>query len=59
LEFFLNTNVIITFFQNLALFWVKNAKLFAKFIAENILKIITSVPDVKFCWPLWVNSFGF
>jgi hypothetical protein len=32
------------FFQNLALFWVKNANFFAKFFGENILKIITSVP---------------
>jgi hypothetical protein len=35
-----------TFFQNLALFWVKNADFFAKFFGENILKIITSVPGV-------------
>jgi hypothetical protein len=34
------------FFQNLALFWVKNANNFAKFFGENILKIITSVPGV-------------
>jgi hypothetical protein len=27
-----------TFFQNLALFWVKNANFFAKFFGENILK---------------------
>jgi hypothetical protein len=33
-----------SFFQNLALFWVKNAKFFAKFFGENILNIITSVP---------------
>jgi hypothetical protein len=31
-------------FQNLALFWVKNANFFAIFFGENILKIITSVP---------------
>jgi hypothetical protein len=31
-------------FQNLALFWVKNANFFAKLFGENILKIITSVP---------------
>jgi hypothetical protein len=30
--------------QNLALFWVKNANIFAEFFGENILKIITSVP---------------
>jgi hypothetical protein len=33
-------------FQNLALFWVKNANFFAKFFGKNILKIITSVPDL-------------
>jgi hypothetical protein len=32
------------FFQNLALFWVKNANFFVKFFGENILNIITSVP---------------
>jgi hypothetical protein len=31
--------------QKLALFCVKNANIFAKFSGENILKIITSVPD--------------
>jgi hypothetical protein len=36
LAFFTNTNVIINFFQNLALFWVKNANFFAKFFGENI-----------------------
>jgi hypothetical protein len=36
LAFFLNTNVMINFFQNLALFWVKNANFFAKFFGENI-----------------------
>jgi hypothetical protein len=35
---------MINFFQNLALFWVKNANFFAKCFGENILKIITSVP---------------
>jgi hypothetical protein len=45
MAFFLNTNVMINFFQNFALFWVKNAKFFAKFFGENIFKIITSVPD--------------
>jgi hypothetical protein len=33
-------------FQNLTLFLVKNANVFAKFFGENILKIITSVPVV-------------
>jgi hypothetical protein len=44
LAFFLNTNAMINFFQNLVLFWVKNADFFAKFFGENILKSITSVP---------------
>jgi hypothetical protein len=33
--------------QKLAVVWAKNANIFAKFFGENILKIITSVPD----WP--------
>jgi hypothetical protein len=37
---------MINFFQNLALFWVKNANFFAKIFGENILKIITSVPEM-------------
>jgi hypothetical protein len=36
---------MIKIFQNLALFRVKNAIFFAKFLGENIFKIITSVPD--------------
>jgi hypothetical protein len=36
LAFFLNTNVMINFFQNLALFWVKNANFFAKIFGQNI-----------------------
>jgi hypothetical protein len=36
LAFFSKTNVMIIFFQNLALFWVKNANFFAKFFGENI-----------------------
>jgi hypothetical protein len=44
LAFFLNTNVMINFFQNLALFRVKNANYFAEFFGENIFRIITSVP---------------
>jgi hypothetical protein len=44
LAFFLNTNVMINFFQNL----VKNAKFFANFFGENILKIITTVPGAVF-----------
>jgi hypothetical protein len=47
------------FFQNLALFWVKNANFFAKFFGENILKIITSVPghpavEVKWHFLRWL-----
>jgi hypothetical protein len=44
--FFSKTNVMINFFQNLALFCVKNANFFANFFGENILKIITSVPGM-------------
>jgi hypothetical protein len=44
MAFFLQTNVMINFFHNLALFRVKNANFFAEFFGENILKIITSVP---------------
>jgi hypothetical protein len=36
LAFFLNTNVMMNFFKNLALFCVKNANLFAKIFGENI-----------------------
>jgi hypothetical protein len=36
LAFVFNTNVTINFFQNLALFRVKNANFFAKFFGENI-----------------------
>jgi hypothetical protein len=43
LAFFTKTNVMINL-KKLALFWVKNANVFAKFFGENILKIITSVP---------------
>jgi hypothetical protein len=38
LAFFLNTNVMIKFFQHLALFRVKNANFIVKFFGENILK---------------------
>jgi hypothetical protein len=41
LAFFSKINVMIKFFQNSALFLVKNANFFAKFFGENILKIIT------------------
>jgi hypothetical protein len=36
LAFILNTNVMINFFQNLALCWVKNANFFANIFDENI-----------------------
>jgi hypothetical protein len=32
------------FYQNLALFWFKNANFFADFFGKNFLKIITSIP---------------
>jgi hypothetical protein len=35
------------FSQIFALFWVKNANIFAEFFGENIFKIITSVPDLN------------
>jgi hypothetical protein len=44
LAFFLNTNVMIKFCQNLALFWVNNAYFPHIFFGKNIFKIITSVP---------------
>jgi choline-glycine betaine transporter len=47
LAFFSKTNVMIQFFAYLALFCVKNANFFAEILGENILKIITSVPEVK------------
>jgi hypothetical protein len=43
---FLKTNVLIKFFQNLALFWVKNG-IFADFFVENIFKNIASVPGKR------------
>jgi hypothetical protein len=69
LAFFLNTNVMITFFQNLPLFQVKNANFFAKFFGENIFKIITLVPGhpdrtvedeivCKECEPLFCRYLG-
>jgi hypothetical protein len=45
LAFFSKTNVMIKILHILAWFWVKNANFFAEFFGENILKIITSVPD--------------
>jgi hypothetical protein len=44
LAFFSKTNVMIKFLHNLALIRVKNGNFYAKFLGENILKIITSVP---------------
>jgi hypothetical protein len=38
LAFFLNTNVVINFFQKFAMFWVKNANFLAKFFGENTFK---------------------
>jgi hypothetical protein len=50
----------------LALFWVKNANFFAKFLGENIFKIITSTQgtlstsytckNVSF-WLFWIEEF--
>jgi hypothetical protein len=36
LAFLSKTNAMINFFQNLALFWDKNANFFAEFFGENI-----------------------
>jgi hypothetical protein len=64
LALFLNNNVVIYFFQNLALFWVKNANFFVKFFGENILTIITSVPRGLFNgihvpnWKVSIEVFG-
>jgi hypothetical protein len=44
LAFFPKTNVMIKYLHYLALFRVKNAKIFAIFFCQNIFKIITSVP---------------
>jgi hypothetical protein len=44
-DVFLKNKCYPQIFQNLALFRVKNAIFFAEFFGENILKIITSVPD--------------
>jgi hypothetical protein len=48
---FLKNQCYDQFFQNLALFRVKNANFLAKFFGENIFKIITLVPVslFKFC----------
>jgi hypothetical protein len=48
--FFSKTNVMIKFFNSLALFWVKNANFFAEFFGENIFKIVTSVPGKIGSW---------
>jgi hypothetical protein len=48
LAFFSKTNAMIKIFHILALFLVKNANFFAEFFGENILKIITSVPEAGF-----------
>jgi hypothetical protein len=47
--FFSKTSVVINFLQKLAVVRAKNAKIFAKFFGENILKIMTSVPGWKLC----------
>jgi hypothetical protein len=47
LAFFSKTNVMITIFAKTSIsLSKKNAKIFAKFFGENILKIITSVPGL-------------
>jgi hypothetical protein len=49
LAFFSKTNVMVKIFHNLALFRVKNAKFFAEFFGENILKIIRHRSPVSNC----------
>jgi hypothetical protein len=44
LAFFSETSIMIKFLQNLALFRVTKCQFFAKFMGENISKIIASVP---------------
>jgi hypothetical protein len=39
---------MIKILHNLALFWAKNTIFFAEFFGENVLKIITSVPDFRY-----------
>jgi hypothetical protein len=41
---------MIKFLQKLAIVWAKNANVFVKFFVENILKIITSVPETIMLW---------
>jgi hypothetical protein len=62
MAFLSKTNVMIKFLQKQAVIWAKNANIFAKFFGENILKIITSVPDWANCRPmddclLWAGVF--
>jgi hypothetical protein len=46
--YFWNTNVVIQFLNNLAVFWVKKPpNLFDNFFGDNIFKIITSVQGWK------------
>jgi hypothetical protein len=40
MAFLSKTNVMINFFQKLAVVWAKNANIFTKFFGENIFKII-------------------
>jgi hypothetical protein len=44
--------------QNLALFWVKKTTIFSPIFGENILKIITSVPELNLDDTFWgINHF--
>jgi hypothetical protein len=45
LAFFSKINVMIQILHNLPLFWVKSANFFSELFGENILKILTSVPE--------------
>jgi hypothetical protein len=57
LAFFSKTNVMIKILHDLALFWVKNANIYAKFFGENIFKIITSVPDWARIFAYWLTLY--
>jgi hypothetical protein len=51
LAFFSKTNVMIKILHNLPMFWVKNAN-FCNFFGENILKIVTSYPEMGYMMAL-------
>jgi hypothetical protein len=56
MAFLSKTNVMINFFQKLAVVWAKNANIFTKFFGENILKIIASVAGLTWFRPTPTTS---